>query len=154
MDVAIAIDDPRSPDVSRLLEAHLAFAREVTPPEDVHALDVGSLVADDITLYSARRAGELLAIGALRHLDDTHVEIKSMHTAVSARRQGVGRVMLEHLVAEARQRGYRRVSLETGAMEAFAAARALYESHGFEHCDPFGSYQAKVASVCMTLRLD
>jgi putative acetyltransferase len=39
----IAIDDPRAPDVQRLLATHLSFARGQTPPEDAHALDVDGL---------------------------------------------------------------------------------------------------------------
>jgi hypothetical protein len=36
----IAVDDPRSDDVRTLLERHLEFASEHSPPEDVHALRV------------------------------------------------------------------------------------------------------------------
>jgi hypothetical protein len=32
------------------------------------------------------------------------------------------------------------VSLETGIMEAFAAARSLYATVGFSPCAPFGDY--------------
>lgn len=58
--------------------------------------------------------------------------------------------MLAHLLEEARQRGYRQVSLETGSMEAFDAARRLYESFGFSYCDPFADYEADPNSVFMT----
>jgi putative acetyltransferase len=61
--------------------------------------------------------------------------------------------MLEHLLAEARRRDYRRVSLETGTMDAFAPARALYESAGFVACAPFGSYRRSPNSAYLTLAL-
>ena len=153
-EIIIQADDPRAADVMELLAVHLAFAREVTPPEDVHALDVDGLDTADVSLFSARRAGELLAVGALRHLDANHAEIKSMHTAAAARGQGAGRMMLDHLVAVARQRSYPRLSLETGTMDGFAAARSLYAGYGFEVCEPFGQYHLKAGSVCMTLWLD
>jgi len=51
-------------------------------------------------------------------------------------------------------RGYQRVSLETGAMDAFAPARALYLKAGFTPCAPFGQYTVNPYSVCMTLALD
>ena len=54
----------------------------------------------------------------------------------------------------ARDSGYERVSLETGTMDAFAAARRLYETHGFEPCEPFGRYREKRGRVCMTRYLD
>ena len=152
-DFVFAESDPTRPDVADLLATHLAFAREVTPPEDVHALDSRGLMEPDVTLFEARLDEALVAVGALRHLDASHVEIKSMHTAVAFRGQGAGRAMLDHLLTTARARRYGRISLETGTMPAFDAARALYASHGFDECEPFGQYQTKANSVCMTLYL-
>lgn len=152
-DVVVEVDDPQVDDVRALLEAHLAFARGVTPICDVHALGVDRLVDPAITLFTARQAGSLLGVGALRELDQTHAEIKSMHTAAPARGRGVGKSMVEHLLKVASQRGYSRVSLETGSMEAFAPARALYASMGFEPCEPFGEYTDNPNSTCMTFRL-
>ena len=111
-----------------LLAVHLRFSHDVTPAGHVHALDVDGLRDPAVAFFSARRGGELLGVGALKHLDDTHGELKSMHTAAAARGQGVGRAMVEHLLAVARGRGYRRVSLETGTMDEFAPARALYDA--------------------------
>ena len=139
--------------MTALLERHLAFAHEVTPEGHVHALDVDRLVDPSVTFFSARRDGELLGVGALRELDALHGEVKSMHTTPAARRHGVGRAMVEHLVDVARDRGYARVSLETGTMEAFAPARELYVAVGFVPCPPFGEYTANPHSVCMTRAL-
>ena len=149
----IAQDDPRRPDVTALLERHLAFAHEVTPEGHVHALDVERLVDPSITFFSARRDGGLLGVGALHELDPTHGEIKSMHTDGDARRQGVGRAMVEHLLDVARARGYERVSLETGTGTAFAPAHGLYAAIGFTRGAPFGDYTDNPHSVCMTLQL-
>jgi putative acetyltransferase len=137
--------------VRALLEAHLAFAREMTPAEHVHALDVEGLLEPAVTFFSARRDGVLLGVGALKRLDGSHAEIKSMHTAAAARRQGVGRAMVDHLLSVAADRGYERVSLETGTMDAFAPARLLYEQAGFRPCDPYGEYTTNPYSVCMTI---
>lgn len=150
----VGTDHPRSPDVQRLVEAHLAYARLHTPPENVHALGIDDLLEDGLSLFSIREGEELVGIGALKHLDESHAEIKSMHTSESARRRGAGRAMLDHLLSVARTRGYSRVSLETGSMAAFAAARTLYESAGFERCEPFAGYRPSPNSVCMTLEFD
>ena len=64
-----------------------------------------------------------------------------MRTAPAALHRGVGRALLNHIVAEARRRGFKRLSLETGSTEPFAAARRLYESEGFVPCGRFGDYQ-------------
>ena len=151
---AISPDDPRTPDVRRMLARHLEFAAEHSPVEDRHALDVTGLLEPDVSFFSYRRDGELLAIGALKALDADHVEVKSMHTAESARGRGVGRTMVEHLLAVARARGFRRVSIETGTMAAFAPARALYTAAGFEPCPPFGAYVDSPNSTWMTRELE
>ncbi len=150
MNVVISVDDSRTDDVRELLARHVEFAHATTCPEEIHALDVEQLPEMDITLFSARRRGELLGVGALRRLDHQHVEIKSMHVARSARGQGVGRVLLGCLLDAAANGGYRRVSIETGSQPAFDAARALYAAAGFAPCGPFGSYQPSPNSVCMT----
>ena len=147
----IAADDPCAPEVRALLERHLTFALETTPPEHSFALDTERLLDPAITFYGYRVSGELLGIGALRELSPSHGEIKSMHTAAAARGRGVGRAMLTHLLAVARSRGYARVSLETGTMAEFAAARALYASAGFTPCEPFADYELSPDNCFMTL---
>jgi len=134
--------------------AHIAFAMDTSPPEHVHALEPEGLSEPGVTLFGARRSGELLGVGALRGLDAQHAEIKSMHTTRTARGQGVGRAILDHLLDTARRDGYSRVSLETGTMEEFAAARCLYEKAGFEKCAPFAKYTDNEYSTCMTILLE
>jgi len=151
--LVIAADDPRADDVRALLQRHLEFAHEHTPPQHVHALDVDGLLDPAITFFSARRDRQLLAVGALKQLDQAHGELKCMHTTESARGQGIGGAMADHLLDVARCRGYRRVSLETGAMDAFAPARSLYARWGFTPCGRFGDYPESPTSAFMTLLL-
>ena len=146
-------DDPARPDVLALLEEHLRNMHELSPPDSVHALDVTALQRPEITFWSVREEGLLLGCGALKELDPTHGEVKSMRTPQALRRKGAGRLILCHIIDEARRRGYERLSLETGPMEAFLAARRLYESVGFRECGPFGSYKDDPCSVFMTLAL-
>jgi len=152
--LVIGIDNPGADDLRALLERHLAFAHEHTPPEDVHALEPDDRLRPAMTVFSARRDHHLLAIGALKQLDETHGELKSMHTVEAARGQGIGRAMVDHLLGVARHRGYRQISLETGASEAFGPARSLYRSCGFAPCGPFGDYPESPSSAFMTLVLD
>ena len=153
MPVVVTVEDPRADDVRLLLERHLTFAHEVTPADHVHALDVNRLLDPAVTFFAARRAGDLLGVGALKELDPSHAEIKSMHTAAAARRQGVARAIVEHLLGVARERGYARVSLETGTDEEFVAARSLYAALGFTPCEPFADYTVNPYSTCMTIEL-
>jgi putative acetyltransferase len=117
-------------------------------------MDVEGLTGPEITFLSFRVDGELLAVGALKQMDEHHAELKSMHTVSAARGRGIARKMVDHLVGIARDRGVRRVSIETGSMEAFAAARALYANAGFVECGPFGDYVPSDNSTFMTRLLD
>jgi putative acetyltransferase len=154
VDLVVSPDDPMRTDVRELLAKHLDFSHDVTPAGHVHALDLEALLDPSVCFYSARRDGQLLGVGALRHLDVSHAEIKSMHTAEEARRSGVGRAMVQHLLAAATELGCERVSLETGTMDAFLPARTLYTQLGFKPCQPFGSYTANPHSICMTIILN
>jgi putative acetyltransferase len=149
----IRIEDPGQPDVRALLERHLAFCHAATPPEHAFALDLDGLRDPSITVFALRRDGELLGVGALKELDPAHGEIKSMHTAAEARGLGVGRALVEHLVATGARRGYARVSLETGTADAFGPARELYTNAGFMPCGPFGDYGASPDNTFMTREL-
>lgn len=141
------------PDVVALLNEHLEGMADHSPPESIHALDVEGLKAPDITFWTMRDGKELLGCIALKQLDETHGEIKSMRTASAHLRRGVAAALLEHLVAEARRRSYERLSLETGSGPGFEAAHTLYRKFGFEYCGPFASYRDDPFSRFMTLRL-
>ncbi|GLZ48790.1 N-acetyltransferase [Actinomycetospora sp. NBRC 106375] len=149
----IRTDDLAGPEIAALLDEHLAEMRAVSPPESKHALDLEGLRAPDMTVWTVWDGATLLGCGALRELDPTHGEIKSMRTAAAHQGRGVGARLVEHVVAEARRRSYRRLSLETGAADHFAPARRLYARHGFVPCAPFGEYRADRHSVHLTREL-
>lgn len=149
----IDIDDPARPDVTALLQEHLADMFATSPPESVHALDVAALRQPAITFVTARRDGVLLGCAALKELDPTHAEVKSMRTTTASRGTGVGRALLAHLLGLARDRGYTRLSLETGTQPFFAPARTLYAAHGFTPTGPFGDYSVDPNSAYFTLTL-
>lgn len=149
----IRLDDLRGPKIAELLNIHLDFARAVSPPGSVHALDLEALRAPHISFWTAWDGERLLGCGALKELDSTHGEIKSMHTAKAARGRGVAAALLTRVIGEARLRGYQRLSLETGVTEDFAPARKLYQRFGFDTCAPFADYFADPFSVCMTRAL-
>jgi putative acetyltransferase len=132
------LDDPR---VIALLRQHLWGMHENSPPGSIFALDLAGLKAPEISFYTAWQDGELLGMGALKELDPSTGEIKSMRTDTRHLRKGVGATILEHLLTVARTRGYRRVSLETGTGPAFDPALALYRKRGFVKGEAFGNYK-------------
>jgi putative acetyltransferase len=157
VDLRFVEDDLAGAEIAALLRLHLDEMHRWSPPESVHAMPVERLRASDVTFWSAwddSRGGAILAgCGALRHLDASHGEIKSMRVAPDYRGRGVGRAILLHLLAQARARGYARVSLETGRPAEFLPARRLYESHGFAECPPFADYVLDDFSICLTRTL-
>jgi putative acetyltransferase len=128
-------------DVRALLAIHFAEMRADSPPEACHVLPIDQLAAPEIRFFTLRdEAGTLLCVGALKTLDPSHGEVKSMRTAPGALGLGAGGRMLRHLIEIARSAGMKRVSLETGNSPLFAAANRLYQRDGFEPCGPFGDY--------------
>ncbi|QGN56946.1 GNAT family N-acetyltransferase [Nostocoides sp. HKS02] len=142
-----------TPQVAALLAEHLDDMYRFSPPESVHALDLDRLRQPGLTFWSLWDGEAVLGCAALRELDPSHAELKSMRTAPAHRRRGVAGALLDHVVAVARNHGYSRLSLETGPTEEFAPARALYAGYGFSPCGPFGPYAVDEFSVFMTLDL-
>jgi putative acetyltransferase len=72
---------------------------------------------------------ELIGTGALVALNPTTAEIKRMSVAAQYQRQGIGRLLLDHLLNQARAAGYRTIRLETTA--TWQQAINFYQKAGF-----------------------
>ena len=136
--------------ILQLLRYHFDKCHEVTPKCSAHVFTVEKLASPGIDFWAAWEGETLLGTGAMKPLDDRHGEVKSMHTAETARRRGVGSALLRHIVDTSRARGLQRLSLETGSFGYFEPAVALYKAHGFEECPPFGDYKLDPNSVFLT----
>jgi putative acetyltransferase len=149
----ITEDDLRGAAVIELLAFHLAEMHALSPACKVHAMPVERLRRGDVTFYSAWDGDALAAVGALREIDASRGELKSMRAAPAYRGKGAGEAILRHLVAEAERRGYAWLGLETGRPGAWGPARALYRKHGFAECEDFGDYVGDEFSLCMSRAL-
>ena len=146
----IVVDDLTGPEIAAFLAEHLDEMRSTSPPESKHALDLDGLRAPEVTFWSVHQDGRLVGCGALKELDASTGELKSMRTVRARKRQGVASALLQQIVAVARERGYTRLYLETGSADFFAPARALYRKFGFEECEPFADYTDDPLSVYLT----
>lgn len=153
VEMKIVVDDLSGSDIARFLAEHVQEMLSITPPESKHALDLDGLRRPEITFWSVLDGEVLVGCGALKRLDTTHAEVKSMRTATGRKRSGIASLVLEHIIGEARRMGYTRLSLETGSVEFFAPARKLYEKFGFDYCEPFADYRPDPYSVFMTRTL-
>ncbi|MEV6768539.1 GNAT family N-acetyltransferase [Nocardia sp. NPDC051030] len=149
----IVVDDLSGTAVIGLLEAHLAEMVENSPEESVHALDLEGLRKPEVTFWSVWEGDELAGCGALKELDPTHGEIKSMRTVAAMQGRGVAALLVGRIIEQARERGYERLSLETGATDFFAPAVRLYARNGFTRCRPFADYIEDPYSIFMTREL-
>ena len=61
--------------------------------------------------------------------------MKRLYVRPRFRGTGLGRVLAEHVIAEARQLGYRQVYLDT--LPSMAGAQRLYETLGFRDVAPY-----------------
>jgi putative acetyltransferase len=149
MPLIIRPDDLSSPEVHALVAEHLVGMHDNTPAGHVHALAIDGLRAPAITFWTAWLDGELCGCGAMKELEFSAGEIKSMRTRSAFLRKGVGQAVLDEIFRTARSRDYEHLYLETGTGESFAAAHALYLRNGFSWCGPFGEYIATEFNVFM-----
>ncbi len=149
----IVDDDLEGPEIAALLREHVQGMVDTSLPDSIHTLSIEALRSPDIAVWSAWERSELLGCGALKELDDSTGEIKSMRTADDQLGKGVATEILQHIVKISRQRGYRSLYLETGSAPAFQPAHSLYLKAGFSYCGPFADYSDDPFSRFMVLPL-
>lgn len=141
-------------EVRALIALHLDGMHAHSPAESVFALDLSGYAKPGLTLWGAWRGSALAGMCALQRFDGGHGEIKSMRTHPDHLRTGVGRALLQHLLANARGEGLTRLSLETGSAPAFEPALALYRAHGFIEGYAFNDYKPNAFSRFFHLELE
>ena len=151
--LVIGPEPPTRADVKALLQRHLDEMHRCSPACKVNSLPAERLAELDVTFFTARKGGNLVAVGALKELSSDTGELKSMRADDAFRGTGAGRAILRHLIGEARRRGYRWLGLETGKHEVFDPAQKLYASEGFAECPAFADYESDDFSMCMGMDL-
>ena len=96
-------------------------------------------------LLVARASSEIVGVGALKPVDSAVAEIKRMYVRPQARGQGVGRAILERLLADARTIGYQVARLETATF--MREAHALYRTFGFRDRPIFDNTEAGLSGL-------
>ncbi len=108
-EMELRVGNLRNKNVIALLNEHHEDMLSSSPPESVHALDLTELEKPEITFFSLWIKNELAGFGALKELDQTHGEIKSMRTSNQHLRKGVARKLLQHIIDQAKRRSYKKL---------------------------------------------
>ena len=123
-------------DVEAMVKSDLSDAQKFHPP--------------DGRFYLARYQNQISGVGCLKKLADGVAEAQRMYVPPTFRGNGIGRAILNRLIADARSLGYRQLRLES--LKFLDTAHALYHSAGFRDIDPYAGNSMK--SYQSTAQLD
>ena len=102
-------------DVTAMIESDLSTPDKFRPPHG--------------RFYIAQYEATVAGVGCLKQLAEGVAEIQRMYVLPALRGKGIGRAIVNRLVADARMIGYRQLKLES--LEFLKEAHALYKSIGF-----------------------
>lgn len=139
MSAIITPECPDSADALALIAELEAQLEPLYPRESRHGYSVDKLIAEKVAFFLIRYHGTLAGCGGIKLFGTAYGEIKRMYVRPQFRGLGLGKLMLDHLVAYAREQGVGLLRLETGIYQE--AAIGLYERLGFESIASFGAYK-------------
>jgi ribosomal-protein-alanine acetyltransferase len=138
-----------------------ALAEDV---DAIHAIEVASfgdpwkrdgfrdlILGGNAKVVVAETDGRIVGF-AVSYSAADEAEIANVAVDASARRAGIGRALVDHLIAESGKHGAAMVFLEV--RESNAAARALYRGRGFAELARRPSYYSNPREDAVVMRLD
>lgn len=129
-----------------LITEYLHWINESAQREYGLNFDVNAMIAADVAesskfqppfgrFYLVLDGADAVAVSCLKQLSKHVGEIQRMYVREPHRGQGVGRLIVDRLIADAREIGYRTLRLES--LKFLVAAHALYRSVGFVEISPY-----------------
>jgi putative acetyltransferase len=153
MDIIAAHSQPHLPVVRELFQeyaASLPFSLCFQGFETELASLPGRYAPPAGRIFLAQDGPDAAGCIALRPLGPGLCEMKRLYIRPTHRARGLGRILTQHLIAEARSIGYEAMRLDTSA--DMHAAQRLYESLGFHRIDRYNDDPLE-DTIFMELRL-
>ena len=110
----------------------------------------GSYAPPGGTLVLAEIDGRAAGCAALRRFDEQRGEAKRLYVRPEFRGRGVGRALLDRVIAEARRLGY--VELVGDTIPQMDVALGMYDRAGFERTGPYAAVPTEGA-IYLRLKL-
>jgi putative acetyltransferase len=151
MATAVSREAPDSPDARVLIDELTAYLTPLSPPESQHGYDIKKLIERKVDFFVVRVENVPAACGGIEFFGDEYAEVKRMYVRPQFRGRGLGKLILDNLVAYAKERGMPLLRLETGTY--MTPAVRLYESYGFYRIKHFGEYWDDPLSTFFELKL-
>jgi ribosomal protein S18 acetylase RimI-like enzyme len=111
---------------------------------------------DDGRLYFMyRKTGSVAGIAGLHHYSwgpDENVWLAWFAVAPSMQRHGIGRAMMNEMLALSRKRGFRKFFIETYDHPDFVGAQAFYRAMGFERRGHIENYLPNGAAMAVFMK--
>ena len=132
--------------VRELFAEYLHWANQLLNEEFGIDFDIDSMVERDMAhleiflpphgrLLLATGGSQAAGIACMKRIREDVGEIKRMYVRPEFRGKGIGRVLLEALIAEAQQIGYAAIRLDSARF--MKEAHSLYRSAGFQEIEPY-----------------
>ncbi|HVZ24459.1 MAG TPA: GNAT family N-acetyltransferase [Sediminibacterium sp.] len=131
----------------RLLDADLS-ARDGAEHQFYARYNQLDTIRQAVVLYDA---GQPVACGAFKQMDEQSAEIKRMFVLPAYRGKGYAIAVLKELEAWAKEQQYTRTVLETGRRQPEAIA--LYQKNGYVRIPNYGQYAGIENSCCFAKKI-
>jgi GNAT superfamily N-acetyltransferase len=143
----ISVDDDAPRQAARvLIREYLEWIQREAAGRYALEFDIDAMVASDLRdgsafyppdgrFYLALQDGAPVGVGCLRRLSAEAAEIQRMYVRPECRGSGIGRRLLDRLLADCRDMGFGIARLES--LKFLSAAHSLYRAAGFVEVPPY-----------------
>ncbi|NJJ41534.1 GNAT family N-acetyltransferase [Paenibacillus apii] len=142
---------PDNSDLAQLISQLDGYLFELYPPEEVYLVDFEDPYVNDIYFIVAYLDSRPVGCGAIKKLDEDHVELKRFFVEPEYRNKGIAGKIVQRLEEEAASLGYKGIKLETGDLQTEAVG--FYKKNGYGEIERFGEYADCPSSLCFEKRI-